>query len=72
MYFKEYNGEPKLNPPISHPEMKTKHPIEIIDPRLHPDYITPKKSQLFQKNGLDSNNSRLFLILTGHREIELI
>ena len=33
LYFKEYVGEPLMSPFISYPDMKTKHPIEIIDLR---------------------------------------
>ena len=52
--------------------MKTKYPIEIIDLRHQPDYITPKKIQLFHEYGTDPDNARLFLILVRRREIELI
>ena len=45
-FFKEYIGEPKLNPLISYPDMKTKYPIEIIDLRHQTDHTTPKKIQL--------------------------
>ena len=31
LFFKEYIGEPILNPFISYPDMKTKYPIEIRD-----------------------------------------
>ena len=36
-----------------------------------PDHITPKKIQLFQEYGTDSDNARLCLILIRRREIEL-
>ena len=42
-FFKEYIGEPKLNHLISHPDMKTKNPFEIIDLRHQPEPITPEK-----------------------------
>ena len=45
--FEEYIGEPILSPFISHPDMKTKHPIEIKDLRHQLDHITPKEIQLF-------------------------
>ena len=72
LFFKEYIGEPILNPLISYPDMKTKYPIEINDLRHRSDHITPKKIQLFQEYGTDPNNARLFLILIRRREIQLI
>ena len=72
LFFREYIGEPILNPFISCPDMKTKYPIEIIDLRHQPDHITPKKIQLFQEYGTDPDNARLFVILIRRREIELI
>ena len=72
LLFKEYIGEPILKPFISHPDMKTKHPIGILDLGHQPDHITPKKIQLFQEYGADPDNARLFLILIRRREIELI
>ena len=50
--FKEYIGEPLLNPLISYPDMKTKYPSEIIDPKHQPDHITPKKINYFKKMAL--------------------
>ena len=47
LYFKEYVGEPILNPLISYPDMKTKHPIGITDLRRQLDHITPKRIQIF-------------------------
>ena len=72
LFFKEYIGEPILNPPISYPDMKTKSPIEIIDLKHQSDLITPKKIQQLQEYGTDRNNARLFLILIRRREFELI
>ena len=72
IFWKEYIGEPILNPLISYLDMKTKYPIEIIDLRHQSDHITPKKIQLFQEYGTDPDNARLFLILIRRREIELI
>ena len=72
LFFKEYIGEPILNPLISYLDMKTKYPIEIIDLRHQTDHITPKKIQLFQEYGDNPDNARLFLILIRRREIELI
>ena len=72
MFFHEYIGEPLLQPLISHTDMKTKYPIEIIDLRHQTDHITPKKIQLFHEYGTDPDKARLFLILIRRREIELI
>ena len=73
-FFKDYIGEPILNPLISYPDMKTKYPIEIIDLRSQKDHITPKKIQLYLEydTGTDPNNARLFIKIIRRREIELI
>ena len=42
LFFKEFIGEQLMSPFISHPDMKTKYPIEIIDLRLQSDHTTPK------------------------------
>ena len=63
LFFREYIGEPILNPRISNPDMKTKYPIGITDLGHQPDHITPKKIQLFQEYGTDPDNARLFVIL---------
>ena len=72
LFYREYIGEPILNPLISYLDMKTKYPIEIIDLRHQSDYITPKKIQLFHEYGTYPDNARLFIILIRRREIELI
>ena len=72
LFYREYIGEPILNPFISYFDMKTKYPIEIIDLRHQSEHITPKKIQLFHEYGTDPDNARLFLILIRRREIELI
>ena len=72
LFWKEYIGEPILNPFISYLAVNTKYPIEIIDLRHQTDHITPKKIQLFHEYGTDPDNGRLFIILIRRREIELI
>ena len=72
LFWKEYIGEPILNPFISYLDMKTKYPIGIIDLRHQSERITPKKIQLFHKYGTDPDSARLFIILIRRREIELI
>ena len=72
LFFREYIGEPILNPLVSYPDMKTRHPIEKIDLRLQPDHIAPKKIQFLQENGTDPDNARFFLIFIKRREKELI
>ena len=72
LFYREYIGEPILNPFISYFDMKTKYPIEIIDLRHQSEHITPKKIQLFHEYGTDPDSARLFLILIRRREIELI
>ena len=49
LFWKDYIGEPILNPFISYTDMKSKYPIEIIDLRHQSDHITPKKIQLFHE-----------------------
>ena len=72
LFWKEYIGEPKINPFISYPDMKTKHPIEIIDLRHQSEHVTPTKIQIFHEYGTDPDNGRFFLILIRRRETELI
>ena len=72
LFYREYIGEPILNPLVSYPDMKTIYPIEIIDLRHQSDHITPTKIQLFHENGTDPDNARLFIILIRRRQIELI
>ena len=72
LYFKEYIGEELMSPFISYPDMKTKYPIQIIDSRHQPDYITPKKIQLFQEYSADPESAKFYLILIRRREVELI
>ena len=60
LFFKEYIGEPLLNPFKLYPDMETKYPIGIIDLRHQPDHITPKKIQLFQEYNANPDNARLF------------
>ena len=47
LFYREYIGEPILNPFISYFDMKTKYPIEIIDLRHQSEHITPKKFNYF-------------------------
>ena len=72
LFYREYVGEPILNPFISYLDMKTKYPIEIIDLRHQSDHVTPKKIQLFHEYGTDPDNARMFVILIRRRETELI
>ena len=57
-FFKEYNDEELMTPLISHPDMKTKYSIEIIDLRHQPDHITLKKIQLFHEDTADPEIAR--------------
>ena len=52
--------------------MKNKYPVQVIDSRFQVDHINPKKNQLFQEYRCATSNARLFMIIIGHREIELI
>ena len=70
-FFKEYIGEPLSNLFISYLDMKTKYLIVIKDLRHQLHQITPKKNQLFQEYGTNSDNARLFLIIIRRSGIEL-
>ena len=61
-----------LNRFVSHPDMKNKYPIQVIDLRFQVDHITPKKIQLFEEYRVDPANARLYVILIRRREIEMI
>ena len=52
LIFKEYIGEPILNPLISNPDMKTKYSIGILDLRHRLDHINPKKINYFKNMAL--------------------
>ena len=71
LFFKEYIGEPILTPLISYPDIRTKYSIGITDLRHPRDYVTPKRIQLFQEYGSDTDNARLFLNIIRRRQIEL-
>ena len=52
--------------------MKYVYPIEITDLRHQVDYLTPKKTQLFEEFSEDPANERLFIILVRHRQVKMI
>ena len=60
IFFREYIGEPILNPLETSPDMKPKHSIEVLDLRYQPDHKTSKKIQLFHEYGADPENARFF------------
>ena len=68
LFLKEYEGEELMISFISYPDMKTKHPIEIIDLRHQLDHITLKKVKLFHVYGADPGNARFFLISIRRKE----
>ena len=43
-----------------------------MDLKLQADQFNPKKIQLYQGNGGNTNNARLFMIIIRHRQIEKI
>ena len=47
-FFKEFLGEPLLNPLISYSDMKTKYSIGITGLRHQLDHITPQKIRFFK------------------------
>ena len=72
LFFKDYIGEPILNPFTSYPDIKTKYPFKKIDLGHQLDHIKPKKTQLFQEYGANLDNANFFLLVIRQREIELI
>ena len=54
--------------------MKNKYPIQVIDLRHQVDHITHIKIQFFEesKNDPVSPKIRLYVIITSHRQIEMI
>ena len=52
--------------------MKTKYPIQVIDLRFQVDQINPKKIQLFEEYRGATNNARLLMIISSHREIKML
>ena len=57
LFFKEYIGEPIINPFISYPDSKTKFPIGILGLGHQPDHITSKKINYFK------NMARIVILL---------
>ena len=72
LFYKEYVGEPMLNPIITYDKMKKYYPIQIIDLRFQVDHISPKKIRLFEEYDNNPVNTNLYVILIKHREIKMI
>ena len=72
LFYKEHIGVELLNPFVSYPDMKNKHPIQVIDLRYPADHIKPKKFQLFEEYRAGSASGRLYVKLIRRREIEMI
>ena len=60
LFFKENIGEELKTPFISYTDTKTKYPIEVIVLRHQHEQIAPKKLQLFNEYGVDSEKGRFF------------
>ena len=52
--------------------MKTKNPVQVRDLRFQVDLIILKKNQFLDENRNNPGNARLFVLLVGHRELEMI
>ena len=52
--------------------MKVFYPIQVIDLRFQIDYVTPKKIRLFVEYEKAPENTNLYVILTKHREINMV
>ena len=72
LFYREYIGEPMLNPIITYDKMKEYYPIQIIDLRFQVDHISPKKIRLFEEYDDNPTNTNLYVILIKHWEIKMI
>ena len=72
LFYKEHVGEELLNPFISYPDMKTEHPVRVIELIFQIYHITLKKIQLFEDFIGDPDNARLFVLLIRQRETQMI
>ena len=59
LFYKDYTGEPLLNPTITYDKRKDYYPFEIIDLRFQIDRISPKKLRLFDE--YNDNPANTFL-----------
>ena len=73
-FYHDYVGEQLMSAFISYTDLKDKYPIQVIDLRHQIDHLSPKKIQLFEeyKNDPVYANKRLYVILTRHKQIEMI
>ena len=51
---------------------KNFYPFQVTDLRHQVDQITPKKNQLFEEFSGDPAHERLFIVLTRHRQFDMI
>ena len=72
LFYKEYVGEPMMNPIIIYDKMKDYYPIQILDLRFQVDHISPNKIRLFEEYDDNPFNTNLHVTLKKHREIKLI
>ena len=72
LFYREYIGEPMLNPIITYDKMKEYYPIQIIDLRFQVDHISSKKIRLIEEYDDNPTNTNLYVILIKHREIKMI
>ena len=61
LFYREYVGEPMLNPIITYDKMKRWYPFEITDLRLQVDLISPKKIRLFDEYDDNPANTILYI-----------
>ena len=69
---KEYLGEEPLSPIIRYDQMNTYYPTQISDLKFQKDYMTPRKTRLFQEYDENPTQKDLYVILFKHREIKMI
>ena len=72
MFYKDFIGEPMLNPIITYDKTKDSYPFEIFDLRFQVDHISSKEIGLFEEHDDDPANTIFYTILLKHREIKMI
>ena len=72
LFYKEYVGEPMLNPIITYDKTKEYYPFQINNLQFQVDHISPREIRLFEEYDNNPANTNLYIILLKHREIKMI
>ena len=71
-FYKEYKGESLLHPFICFLDLKTFYLIQVIDLRFQIDYITPKKTRLFEEFENTPQSTNLDVLLIKYKEFKMV